>query len=195
MQPGSIICFDRHSAVSIPPPWKPTSSSHRGTLRSPSQQSKLPILLTFISRLILKHNTHSVSDVVPEAILLPNPNYWSGPNSKSDHYNRIHSTFSDQDQDDHLLLQFLMHSYPHSIHSPELFSNILPEIDLHIFSWIIFLQGTWEQRPWQTSLSSGCSHGVTLMGTAANRFLPAPALLIFLLKPFKCKHINTVCQT
>lgn len=82
LPPGSIICFDGISRNYGPPspPRKPTSSSHRGALCSPSASD-----IDFQAHSWASHTpclTHGT-----KVILLPDTNYWSWLNSKSDHSN------------------------------------------------------------------------------------------------------------
>lgn len=53
---------------------KPTASFHKVAPSPSSQQWKFPKLLTFIARLILKHNTQPVLDILQKRIFLFNTN-------------------------------------------------------------------------------------------------------------------------
>lgn len=53
---------------------KPTANFHKVAPSPSSQQWKFPKLLTFIAKLILKHNTQPVLDILQKQIFLFNTN-------------------------------------------------------------------------------------------------------------------------
>lgn len=165
----------------------PEQLPHRAVLSNSSPRCKFPKLLTFISRHILKGNTHPVLDILPKLIslLIKVTLYF-----KSSHYSN-----RNQNPANPTLLQFSILLYPCSPASLQVSWNpSQPKGAVDIFSWSIFLQNTSEQLMghsskfwWRLMVEGNKNTGNKLGGFPLNIFLQSQ-------NKWKRKRVSIMCQ-